>query len=144
MSETRTIKITAEGGLLIGNTFVETGKTASVPKERAESLIRSKVAEAAEGDADFPTPYAGPDAETVATIEATDKAKREAPASELAEFPAYAKLNKGGLTTLDGLKTYIADNPNDWATLLTLDDEEAAAVAAKLKPAKAKKAAAEE
>jgi hypothetical protein len=144
MSETRNIKVTAEGGLLIGNTFVEFGKSATVPSERAAVLIRGKVAEAVDGDADYPEPYAVPTVEAQIERKATEQAKRETPASELAEFPAYAKLNKGGLTTVEGLKGFITNNPNDWATLLELDEEEAAAVGTKLKPAKAKKAAAEE
>lgn len=145
MSETRNIKITAEAGLLIGNTFVESGKSATVPRERAESLIRNKVAEAFDGAADYPEPYAPPTVEAVAERKAADAEKRAEPASELAEFPGYSQLNKGGLTTVDGLKAYIVENPNDWASRLELSDEDAAAIATKLKPAKAKaKATAEE
>jgi hypothetical protein len=145
MSETRNIKVIAEGGLLIGNTFVESGKSATVPRERAETLIRSKVAEPFEGAADYPEPYALPTAEETAERKAADAEKRAEPASELAEFAGYAQLNKGGLTTVDGLKAYIVDNPNDWASRLELSDEDAAAIGKKLKPSKAKeKAAAEE
>lgn len=130
MSETRNIKVLAEDGLLIGNTFVASGKTATVPRERAEALIRNKVAEAAADDAKvtFPDPYAGPSEKTLEAIAKADDAARNAPASELEKFPAYAKLNKGGLTTVDGLKSYITDNPNDWAARLELTEAEAKAV----------------
>jgi len=129
MSETRTIKITAEDGLLIGNTFVPRNKTANVPKERAESLIRSKVAEAADGaKVNFDDPYRGPTEEELAAIKEANQERRETPASELADFPSYAALNKRGLTTVAGLKEFIEKNPNDWPTLLEVTADEAKAI----------------
>lgn len=133
--ETRVIKVEKEPGLLLGNVWVPVGKSAAVDRTKAETLIREKACSAFDGTPDFANIFPEPTKAQLAKTAEKEAAKLNKPASELIDFPAYAQLNKGGLTTVEQLKKFIADKPNDWQTELVLTDEDVAAIQKKLKPA---------
>ena len=148
MESTRTIKVEVDPGLLLGTVFVLLGQTAAVPKSRADVLVRDKHCSAADGaDPDFADIFPQPTDEQLAAAAAKEAANAAKPISELIDWPGYGQLNKGGLTTVDGLKTYIAENGTLWAKRLELSDEDIVAIEERLaEPAKkkpAKKPAAE-
>lgn len=133
--ETRVIKVETDPGLLLGNVWVRKGQSAVVDRTKADTLIREKACSLHDGKPDFEDIFPKPTEVQAAKQAAKEAAKLAAPASELADFPAYAQLNKGGLTTVEQLKKFISDKPNDWQTELVLTDEDAAAIQKKLKPA---------
>lgn len=133
--ETQILKIDKKPGLTIGRMFVPYGKTCNVPKTRAEQLVKNKRAtlQPVGTAVDFPDLYSPPSKEKLAARKNADGELRDKEASELLTWPAYMQLNKGGLTTVEGLKTFIAESPKDWDAKLELTAEDKAAVEAELK-----------
>lgn len=134
--ETRTIVIDVEPGLLLGTVFVPKGKSVAAPKSRADVLVKDGHAIDATGQTpDFDELYPQPTEKQKAAQQAKEDARTNAPTSELIEWPAYTKLNMGGILTVESLKTYIAENGTLWAKKLDLSDDEIVAVEAELKKA---------
>ena len=132
--ETRVIVVDVDPGLLLGTVFVPQGKSAAVPKSRADVLVKDKHATDATGTTpDFADLYPQPTDKQAAAQQAKEDARKEAPVSELIEWPAYGQLNKGGILTVDALKTYIAENGTLWAKKLELTDDDVVAIEAELK-----------
>lgn len=133
--KTLNLKMDVKPGLNLGRVFVPYGKTVTVPRSRAESLLKSKKCSEYSGDAeiDFPTPYAPQSAEQKKKSAEKFIESLQTEASELTAWPAYMQLNKGGLTTVESLKAFVAASPKDWDAKLQLTAEDKAAVEAELK-----------
>jgi hypothetical protein len=145
--ETRTVVIDVDPGLLIGSVFVPRGKSAAVPKSRADVLVKDKHATDATGQTpDFADLHPAPTEKQAAAQLAKEDARNNAPTSELMDWPAYTQLNMGGILTVEQLRTYRAENGTLWAKKLSLTDEDAIAVESELEkletpePPKKKKA----
>jgi hypothetical protein len=136
------LKVDVKPGLNLGRQWIPAGKTVNVPKSRAESLIKSKkCSEQPDGTAvDFPAPYAPQSPASAKKSAEAFKESLNSDASALADWPAYMQLNKGGLTSVEGLRAYLEANPNDWDTKLELTAEDKAAVLAQLKKTEKPKA----
>lgn len=133
MSEFRNVRVTQDPGLLCGSVWVPAGKVVTLPKERADVLLREKHAEAADSaDVDFPDINPALSEKALSEAEAAELKRLQQPASELIDFPGYQTLNAKGYTTVDGVKTFIADNPLNWAEQLELDAATSKALADKL------------
>lgn len=140
--ESRPVKVVTDPGLLLGAVWVPKDGTALVERTRAEQLVKDgHCARFDSLEVDFPDLYPKQTAEELEAIRLADEARRNQPASQLIEWPAYMKLNAGGLTDSDQLKTYIAENGTLWAKRLDLTDEEIIAVETKLKELDGKPAA---
>lgn len=141
--ETRIVRVTKDPGLLLGHVWVPLGKTAVIDRTRADSLIRDQLCSKADGETpDFTDLYPQPTPEQIEAQVTAEEAYRNTDASQLSNWPAYPKLNAGGLTTVEQLQTYIAENGTLWATRIELTDEEVVAVEAQLKKLTTKTAAA--
>jgi hypothetical protein len=131
--ETRVVRIEVDPGLLLGTVFVSKGQTAAVPRSRADVLLKDKHASEADGPPDFADLHPQPTEKQLATQEAKEAARANAAASKLIDWPGYAELNKGGILTVDQLRTYIAENGTLWAEKLALSDDDVEAIDKKLK-----------
>lgn len=131
--ETRTIKVDVDPGLLFGTVFVPVGKTVAAPKSRADVLLKDKHCSPADGaKPHFTDLYPQPTDAQAAAYAAKVEDRANAPVSEFMDWPSYGQLNKGGLTTVDQLKLYIAENGTLWSKKLELTDEQVEEIEATL------------